>query len=102
MVRRTQSQHKSDDQAYPVRVKLVVPFEDRNRWWGLQNRLHAWLKALGPHRYAIHSGGMSQWRQAMALYFRNLEDAQACVAAFPELELADGVGVVTHYEPGGS
>lgn len=36
----------------------------------------------------------------MALYFRTLEDAQACLAAFPEFELADGVGEVTYYSPG--
>jgi hypothetical protein len=99
MVRRTQSQHKTDDQAYPVRVKFVIPFHDRSRWWGLQDRLHAWLKELGPRRHAIHSGGWSMGRQAMAIYFRNLEDAQACVAAFPELELADGVGAPRCYAP---
>ena len=36
----------------------------------------------------------------MALYFRTLEDAQACLAAFPEFELADGVDSVTYYSPG--
>lgn len=36
----------------------------------------------------------------MALTFRTLENAQACLAAFPEFELADGVGSVTYYSPG--
>lgn len=36
----------------------------------------------------------------MALYFRTLDDAQACAEAFPELELADGVGSVMSYAPG--
>lgn len=36
----------------------------------------------------------------MALYFRTIEDAEACLAAFPELELADGVGEATYYSPG--
>ena len=100
MTRRTRSQAKTDDLYFPIRVKLAIPHADRNRWWGLQDRLHAWLKALGPHRHAVHSGGWSVKGQAMALYFRTLEDAQACIDAFPEFELADGVGSVTYYSPG--
>jgi hypothetical protein len=100
MTRRTAPQAKTDDHAFPIRVKLAIPFEDRNRWWGLSDRLDAWLRELGPRRWARHSGGWSVKGQAMALYFRTLEDAQACIDAFPEFELADGVGSVTYYAPG--
>lgn len=100
MTRRTTSQAKTDDSAFPIRVKLAIPYDDRQRWWGLNDRLQAWLNEMGPRRCAIHSGGWSVKGQAMALYFRTLEDAQACVAAFPEFELADGVGSVTYYAPG--
>ena len=67
---------------------------------GLSQRLDIWLKELGPRRHALHSGGWSVKGQAMALYFRTLEDAQACLDAFPEFELADGVGSVVYYAPG--
>lgn len=73
-------------------MKLKIPFEDRNLWWGLSQRLELWLREIGPSRCVKHSGGWTLGGQAMALYFRTLEDAQACVAAFPELALADGVG----------
>lgn len=99
MTRRTRSQAKTDDLAFPIRVKLKIPSEDRDRWWGLSQRLEVWLGELGPLRCVKHSGGWSLGGQAMALYFRTLEDAQACVAAFPELELADGVGAGVYYSP---
>lgn len=92
MIQRTRPQAKKDDQAFPIRVKLAIPHHDKTLWWGLDERLTAWLRALGPTRYARHSGGWCVKGQAMALYFRTLEDAEACLAAFPEFELADGVG----------
>ena len=66
----------------------------------MSDRLTAWIRELGPLRCVKHSGGVNLRRQAMALYFRTLEDAQACVAAFPEFELADSVGQVGYYLPG--
>jgi hypothetical protein len=55
---------------------------------------------MDPLRYARHSGGWCVQGEAIALYFRALEDAQACLAAFPEFELADGVDSPTYYSPG--
>jgi hypothetical protein len=99
MPRRTTSQAKTDDQAFPIRVKLAIPHHDKAMWWGLSQRLEAWIKEVGPLRCVNHSGGWSVKGQAMALYFRTLEDAEACIAAFPEFELADGVGCVSYYSP---
>jgi hypothetical protein len=99
MTRRTTSQAKTDDQAFPIRVKLAIPHHDKSLWWGLSTRLQIWLNEIGPLRCVKHSGGWCLKGQAMALYFRTLEDAQACIAAFPELELADGVGSKTYYSP---
>lgn len=99
MTRRTTPQAKTDDRAFPIRVRFVIPHHDRALWWGLSDRLTAWLRELGPRRCVMHSGGVNLTREAMALYFRTLEDAQACVAAFPELELADSVGLVGYYSP---
>jgi len=99
MVQRTRPQAKTDDHAFPIRVKFKIPHHDRAMWWGLSDRLEVWLRAIGPLRCVQHSAGWCMGAQAMALYFRTLEDAQACVAAFPEFELADGVGSGVYYSP---
>ena len=100
MIQRTRPQAKTDDIAFPIRVKLAIPHHDKAMWWGLDTRLQIWLREIGPHRCVRHSGGWCVKDQAMALYFRTLEDAQACLAAFPEFELADAVGAVTYYSAG--
>lgn len=100
MIQRTRAQSKTDDLAFPIRVKLAIPHHDKALWWGLDARLTAWLREQGRLRCVRHSGGWWVKGQAMALYFRTLEDAQACLAAFPEFELADGVNSVTYYSPG--
>ena len=97
MVRRSESQFKVDDRAFPIRVKFVVPPGGMR---GLSDRIHLWLKenvghlawAWGP----AHSTGCSQ---ATAYYFRSLADAQRLVDAFPELELADGVASSVYTSP---
>ena len=99
MVKRTRPQAKTDDLAFPIRVKLAIPHHDRTLWWGLDTRLQIWLREIGPLRCVRHSGGWCVKGQAMALYFRTLDDAHACLAAFPEFELADGVDSVTYYSP---
>ena len=99
MTRRTRSQAKTDDLAFPIRVKLAIPHHDRAMWWGLSQRLEIWLREIGPSSCVCHSGGVIQRQQAMALYFRTLEDAQACLDAFPEFDLADGVGKAGYYSP---
>lgn len=96
MARRSTPQSTIDDQAFPIRVKLAIPHHDRALWWGLDDRLCAWIREIGPLRCVQHSGGWCAQGQAMALYFRTLADAEACLAAFPEFELADGVGSVTY------
>lgn len=92
MTRRTRPQAKTDDLAFPIRVKFAIPHHDRAMWWGVNERLTIWLREMGRERCVQHSGGWYIRGQAMALYFRTLEDAKVCVEAFPELELADGVG----------
>ena len=50
---------------------------------------HQWLtKRLGAMGYAWHSAG-SPTRDVAAVYFRQIEDAAAFLAAFPQIELAD-------------
>ncbi len=100
MTRRSTPQSKIDDQAFPIRMKLAIPYHDRALWWGLDDRLSAWIREIGPLRCVQHSGGGYGQSQAMALYFRTLADAEACLAAFPEFELADGVGAATYSSAG--
>jgi hypothetical protein len=97
MVRRSESQFKIDDRAFPIRVKFVVP---PGGMQGLSDRAQIWLRdnvgqlawAWGP----AHSMGCSQ---ATAYYFRSLADAQRFVDAFPELEIADGVASPVYTSP---
>src|SRR5688572_26008211 len=89
MVRRSQSQFKVDDRAYPIRVKFVVPERGLH---GLSQRAHDWLKGeLGHLAWGWGPAHSSACNQATAYYFRRLPDAQRFVDAFPELEIADGV-----------
>lgn len=100
MVRRNPPQSKTDDHAFPIRVKFKHPAEHGIQWYGLRARLLAWIASeLGPLRCVEHSAGWSQRRQATALYFRTLEDALRWKEAFPELELADGVACSTYRSP---
>lgn len=87
MPRRTAPQSKTDDLAFPVRVKIAVPPLGLGR---MLDHVFAWLKAeLGAREYACHSQpGIGC--DTMAVYFRSAEAAQRFVEAFPDLELADG------------
>ncbi|MCH2487949.1 MAG: hypothetical protein MK010_09445 [Erythrobacter sp.] len=97
MTKRTRAQQKTDDLAFPIRVKFVVP---PLGLMGLSSRMTIWLRdTLGPARYATHSA-MALGNQAIGVHFVTLEDAQAFVAAFPELEIADGTRSKTYYAPG--
>ena len=96
MDRRSTSQKKVDDRAFPVRVLILVPER------GFENLLldmHRWLDTeVGRGSFATHGGG-SPDADATAWYFRTVEDAQAFVATFPILELADGTELATYQSP---
>lgn len=88
MVKRTRSQFKTDDLAFPIRLKLAVPPGGMR---SLDVDTHAWLKEnLAPLAWAW---GPAQGigTAAAAYYFRDIEDARRFIAAFPQLALADGV-----------
>ena len=99
MVRRSESQFKIDDRAFPIRVKFVVP-PGGMRTLEIGISAHEWLKReLDPLAWAwgpAHSIAC----QATAYYFRSLDDAQRFVAAFPQLQLADGVNSPVYTSPG--
>jgi hypothetical protein len=96
MDRRSPPQRKIDDRAFPVRVHVLVPER------GFENLLldmHRWLDAeVGRGSYAAHGAGAGL-THATAWYFRTVEEAQAFVARFPMLELADGTELPTYQSP---
>lgn len=97
MSRRTTPQAKTDDAAFPVRVRLAVASGGLGRQY---EALYQWLEAtLGRAEYAWHSSGSLGWRDCFALYFRTPADAEAFHAAFPEIELADGTRLPGYYSP---
>ena len=96
MSRRTRAQHKSDDLAFPVRVKFAVP---RDGLGAISGRMYFWLREeLGPGRYAVHNA-LAISTQAIGVYFISLEDAQRFVASFPEMVIADGTRSASYYSP---
>jgi hypothetical protein len=102
MARRSTPQHKTDDLAFPVRLKFAVPPDGL---WRIDRRLRDWLaRELPPGedrrpRWAWHAA-LSIGTQATALYFRSVADAHRFVEAFPEFELADGTKAPGYTRPG--
>ena len=96
MDRRSPPQKRIDDHAFPVRVKVLVPER------GFENLLldmYRWLDAeVGRGNYA-RTASAPAWRMRTAWYFRTVEEAQAFVAAFPMLVLADGTELPTYRSP---
>jgi hypothetical protein len=88
MARHTAPNNRRVDDAYPIRVKVrVTP----NGLGNMIGEIQGWIRDhMAPERCknlpvrAIH-------QQATAYHFRNLQDAQAFLDAFPSLDLADGV-----------
>lgn len=96
MVRRSTPQWKTDEIAFPIRVRFEVP----GRGFGNRlNDLHRWLRdTIGPGNYAVHSSsGLAT--DGMAVHLRIAEDANAVVLAFPDFQLADGVASVAYSSP---
>lgn len=101
MVRRSESQFKINDRAFPIRVKFVVP-PGGMRTMEVGISVHEWLRRELEHLAWAWGPVHSIAGQATAYYFRSLNDAQRFVAAFPQLELADGVRSPFYTAPGKS
>jgi hypothetical protein len=96
MVRRSTPQAKTDDVAYPVRVKFTLPRYELGSS-GAYDGMREWLqRELGSYRYAWHSTQSLACGDAFAIYFRTPADALRFVAAFPDAKLADGVSSVAY------
>lgn len=87
MARRTIAQKRTDELAFPIRIRFSIPVGG----FGLRlDDLHRWLaQEIGAGRYAIHSSpGLAT--DAIGVYLCCTASAQALVEAFPDFELADG------------
>lgn len=87
MSRRTTPQSKTDDLAFPVRLKIAVPA------FGLGGdlvRIETWLREhIGAGNFAQASAA-AIGGSAHAIYFKEPTDAVRFREAFPCLDLADG------------
>ncbi len=96
MARHTSPYKRSDDAAFPVRVKIAVP------QGGFGRALHEpliWLEnELGPGNYA-HHGTTSVGGDATAFYFRDVEAARAFLSTHHSLILADGTESIGYNSP---
>ncbi|GLS86691.1 hypothetical protein GCM10010873_16650 [Cypionkella aquatica] len=97
MVRRSTPQAQIDEQAFPVRLFILVP---EMGFGTLMVPMHKWLVAnVGQTNHALHGSGKATQRDAVALYLRNPIDAVKFLQAFPILELADGTVKPGYYSP---
>ena len=99
MVHRSDSQFKINDRAFPIRLKFVVP-PGVMRTLEVGITVHEWLQRELDYLAWAWGPAHSIACQATAYYFRSLNDAQRFVAAFPQLELADGVKSAVYTAPG--
>jgi hypothetical protein len=95
MDRRSPPQKRTDDHAFPVRVRILVPER------GFENLLldmHRWLDAsVGRGSYAVH-GASDGLTDATASYFRSVEGA-GLRRAIPDARVADGTELSTGQSP---
>lgn len=90
MTRRTTPKKITDEAAYPIRIKVLIPP------LGLSSlpAIHKWLiQHVGRDRCAQHGASIRGW-DAVAFYFLDIEDAAAFLRAFPALELDRGPQVI--------
>jgi hypothetical protein len=98
MTRRGTPQRRIDDEAFPVRVKLLVPEGGFGRQLA---DLQAWLDLeVGRGEYAFHGAStLGLLNGAVAVYFRAPEIAQRFVGSFLDLLLADGTESLVYTSP---
>lgn len=96
MSRRSTSQQKLDDAAFPIRVKFVVPPDGLG---AVIDEMRQWLRSeIGTGQFATHAAtgiGCS----GVAFYFRTLDEARRFREAFPQVALADGTASIAYTSP---
>ena len=103
MVKRSTPQREIDDRNFPVRVFVQIPEGGFGLTFGAGPRtINTWLdREIGRGDYAQHAGRgrVSQGRESVAFYFRSPNDASRFLAAYPELDLADGTAMPGYTSP---
>ena len=93
---RTRPQGQTDNLAFRVRVKVVIP---RKGLGALSDELHVWPKCEQAGAYAVHSAPIIG-RRATAIHVQSVADAIRLTEAFPNLTLADAKGSLAYSSPG--
>ncbi|WP_242685182.1 MULTISPECIES: SOS response-associated peptidase [Haematobacter] len=95
MTRRSTPQWKIDLRAWPVTLRVIVPSG------GLRgaNDIWPWLHQIGLTEHATTSQCQPGSPDVLELHLRGLEEANAFMARFPGLVLADGTECVTYSSP---
>jgi hypothetical protein len=88
MSRHTAPHNRRIDDAFPIRVKVVIPAGGLGN---LTSDINFWISDNITGDRCRNLPVRAIYCQATAYHFRTLEDAQAFLDAFPMLELADGV-----------
>lgn len=85
-MRRTRAHAKTDDYAFPIRLKFFVP----PRGLGTDlDAVYIWLQERLPRSdYAVHTA-RTIGSEAMAVHFRSIEIANQFLEHFSHLPLAD-------------
>lgn len=89
MTQRTAPQSRTDERAFPIRIKVRVP---QGGFGNLLTGIHGWLDhQVGRGNWASHPApGMLREEHITAVYLRDTGTAHRLVETFPELVLADG------------
>ena len=98
MGRRSTPQRAIDERCFPIRVRFAVPSDGMGYPDGA--KMTAWLRENLPKGgFAQHPDSGSSFREAFAVYFRKVSDAQRFIDAFPGAELADGTTSASYTSP---
>ena len=96
-MRRTPPQKQTDDRYFPIRCCFRIPEHGYGR---VLTAIHHWLDAhAGRGNYAWHSHSAHWDSDVTALYVRSSEILVAFCAAWPDLQLSDGVGSPCYDSP---
>lgn len=97
MVKRTSPQAKTDDLAFPIRVKILVPELGFGR---KMDDIVEWLRNnLAATDYAWHGAQSYAHWHTTAFYFRSITVAARFLEEHPWLEVADETVMPTYTSP---
>ena len=97
MSRRSTSQRRADDAAFPIRIRFLIPVGGLG---GRLNDLISWLQAkAGRGNFAYGSAGALANRDVFAVHLRDTALLVQLCSEFGDLALADGVNSPGYSSP---